>query len=402
MRTAGVQWLTTANSSRDEARWHFGGTDKNSDRFNVLTMKRALITGIAGQDGSYLAELLLEKGYEVHGLVRRAALEDPERRLWRLLAFKRRLRLHAASLENFASVRRVIAQLKPHECYHLAAQSAPFAYSFEDEFCALTADIKGTCHVLSALKDCAPACRFYFAGSSAMFGKVAESPQTEHTPFQPRSAYGISKVAGFDLTRNYRESFGLRGWSGILYDHESPRRGTEFVSRTITSQVARIKLGLARDLKLGDLEAQCDWGHAKEYVDAMWRMLQSDTPDDYVIATGETHSVREFAAAAFAHAGLEWQDFVKVDARLHGPVEAGALLGDAAKARHALGWSAQTKFKDLVAEMVDEDLRMLKGNRFALHFTPREAGAAVIARGVPALGAAPRMRAARRTPPREG
>ena len=365
-------------------------------------MKRTLITGIAGQDGSYLAELLLGQGYEVHGIVRRAAMDDPERRLWRLLAFKRRLRLHAASLENLASIRRVIAQVKPHECYHLAAQSAPFAYSFEDEFSALSADLKGTYHVLSALKDCAPACRFFFAGSCEMFGRAAESPQTERTPFHPRSAYGISKVAGFDLTRNYRDAYGIKAWSAILYDHESPRRGAKFITRTITSQVARIKLGLARDLKLGDLEAQRDWGHAKEYVEAMWRMLQGDKPDDYVIATGETHSVREFAAAAFAHAGLEWQEFVKLDAQSDRPADAVALLGNAAKARCALGWSSTTKFKDLVAEMVDEDVRMLKGRGFALPFTPREARRAVVARGVPALGGAPRMRVARRTPPREG
>jgi GDPmannose 4,6-dehydratase len=322
-------------------------------------MKRALITGITGQDGSYLAEFLLSKEYEVHGIVRRVAMEDPEHRLWRLLPFKHRLQLHAASLESFASIHRVVNEVKPHECYHLAAQSF-VAYSFEDEFSTLNTNINGTHHVLSAIKDCAPECCFYFAGSSEMFGKVAESPQTERTPFHPRSAYGISKVAGFDLTRNYREAYGIRASSGILYNHESPRRGYEFVTRKISSHVARIKLGLARELRLGNLDAKRDWGHAKEYVQAMWMMLQQDVPDDYVISTGETHSVREFVQAAFSHAGLDYVEFVKTDPELHRPAEVELLLGDPSKARRAFGWSSRTKFSDLVAEMVEADIRMLK------------------------------------------
>lgn len=322
-------------------------------------MKRALITGITGQDGSYLAEMLLSKGYEVHGIVRRVAIEDPEHRLWRLLPFKHRLQLHAASLESFASIHRVVNKVKPHECYHLAAQSF-VAYSFEDEFSTLNTNINGTHHVLSAIKDCAPECRFYFAGSSEMFGKVTESPQTERTPFHPRSAYGISKVAGFDLTRNYREAYGIKASSGILYNHESPRRGYEFVTRKITSHVARIKLGLTRELTLGNLDARRDWGHAREYVQAMWMMLQQDVPDDYVISTGETHSVREFVEAAFSHAGLDYRDFVETDPQLHRPAEVELLLGDPSKARRALGWSPKTKFSDLVAEMVEADIRMLK------------------------------------------
>ena len=349
-------------------------------------MKRALITGITGQDGSYLAETLLSKGYEVHGIVRRVAMEDPERRLWRLLPFKERLHLHAASMESFASIYRVVGEVKPHECYHLAAQSF-VAYSFEDEFSTLNININGTHHVLSAVKDCVPACRFYFAGSSEMFGKVAESPQSERTPFHPRSAYGISKVAGFDLTRNYREAYGLKAWSGILYNHESPRRGYEFVTRKITSQVARIKLGLARELRLGNLEAKRDWGHAREYVEAMWLMLQTDLPDDYVIATGETHSVREFVAAAFAYAGLDYEEYVRLDPQFHRPAEVELLLGDPAKARRALGWSCKTRFKDLVAEMVEADLRMLSRtprDRVAvLRVLPGDAQEAV-ARGIPA------------------
>lgn len=323
-------------------------------------MKRALITGITGQDGSYLAELLLEKGYEVHGIVRRVAIEDPEHRLWRIVHFKDRLHLHAASLESLPSIYRVFQAVKPEECYHLAAQSF-VAYSFEDEFSTLNANINGTHYVLAALRDCAPDCRFYFAASSEMFGKVAQVPQTELTPFHPRSAYGISKVAGFDLTRNYREAYGLKASSGILYNHESPRRGFEFVTRKITSHAAKVKLGLAREVRLGNLDARRDWGHAREYVRAMWIMLQQDQPDDYVIATGAQHSVREFAELAFARLGLDYRDHVVVDPQFLRPAEVETLLGDAAKARQKLGWTYAVPFKSLVEEMVDADLARLKG-----------------------------------------
>jgi len=322
-------------------------------------MKRALITGITGQDGSYLAELLLEKGYEVHGLVRRVAIEDPEHRLWRILHLKDRLKLHAASLESLPSIYRVFQAVKPDECYHLAAQSF-VAYSFEDEFSTLNANINGTHHVLAALRDCTPDCRFYFAASSEMFGKAAQVPQTELTPFHPRSAYGISKVAGFHLTRNYRAAYGVKAYSGILYNHESPRRGFEFVTRKITSHAARIKLGLAKELRLGNLESRRDWGHAREYVRAMWLMLQQDEPEDYVIATGEQHSVREFAEAAFSHLGLDYREHVILDSQLLRPADVETLLGDAAKARRTLGWSCQVKFKELVHETVEADLRLLK------------------------------------------
>ena len=325
-------------------------------------MKRALITGITGQDGSYLAELLLEKGYEVHGLVRRVAIEDPEHRLWRILHLKDRLKLHAASLESLPSIYRVFQAVKPDECYHLAAQSF-VAYSFEDEFSTLNANINGTHHVLAALRDCAPNCRFYFAASSEMFGKVAQMPQNELTPFHPRSAYGISKVAGFHLTRNYREAYGVKASSGILYNHESPRRGFEFVTRKITSHAARIKLGLAKELRLGNLESRRDWGHAREYVRAMWLMLQQDEPEDYVIATGEQHSVREFVETAFSRLGLNYHDYVIIDPQLLRPADVETLLGDAAKARRKLGWSCQVKFKELVHEMVEADLRLLTGSQ---------------------------------------
>ena len=318
--------------------------------------KRALITGITGQDGSYLAEFLLEQGYEVHGIVRRIAIEDPAHRLWRILAIKDRLHLHAASLESLPSIYRVFQAVKPDECYHLAAQSF-VSYSFEDEFSTLNANINGTHYVLAALRDCAPACRLYFAASSEMFGKVAEVPQKETTRFHPRSAYGISKVAGFDLTRNYREAYGIRASCGILYNHESPRRGFEFVTRKITSHAARIKLGLIKELKLGNLESKRDWGHAREYVRAMWMMLQQPQAEDYVIATGEQHTVREFAETAFSCLGLDYRDHVTIDPQLLRPAEVETLLGDASKAKRELGWTSKISFKELVAEMVEADMK---------------------------------------------
>jgi len=323
---------------------------------------KAIITGITGQDGSYLAELLLDKGYEVHGIVRRVAIEDPEHRLWRILAIKEHIHLHAASLESYPSIFQILQKVRPNECYHLAAQSF-VSYSFEDEFSTMNTNINGTHYVLAALREAAPACRFYFAGSSEMFGKVAEVPQSERTPFHPRSAYGISKVAGFDLTRNYREAYGMHCSSGILYNHESPRRGYEFVTRKITSHVARIKLGMAKELRLGNLDARRDWGHAKEYVRAMWLMLQQEKPDDFVIGTGEEHSVKEFADAAFSYVGLDYRDHVIIDQNFMRPAEVDILLGDGSKAKERLGWYCTVRFKDLVEEMVEEDLRLLNGAR---------------------------------------
>jgi GDPmannose 4,6-dehydratase len=327
-----------------------------------VAMKTALITGITGQDGSYLAELLLEKGYQVHGIVRRVAMEDPEHRMWRIRHLLDHLELHSASLESYASVFRVLGKIQPDECYHLAAQSF-VSYSFEDEFSTLNTNINGTHYMLAALKDAAPRCRFYFAASSEMFGHVRESPQSELTPFHPRSAYGISKVAGFDLTRNYREAYGMHATSGILYNHESPRRGFEFVTRKITSHVAKIKLGLTKVVALGNLDAKRDWGHAKDYVRAMWLMLQQDVPDDYIIATGETYSVREFAEVAFRHAGLDYHEHVVVDAKFFRPAEVHLLLGDASKARRQLHWRPVYSFRDMVVEMVDEDVARLKSNQ---------------------------------------
>ncbi len=321
-------------------------------------VKRALITGITGQDGSYLAEHLLSLGYEVHGLVRRVALEDPQRRFTRIDHLLERITLHPASLESYPSVFHVIARNEFDECYHLAAQSF-VAESFADGFSTMNTNINGTHYVLAALRELRPNCRFYFAGSSEMFGKVRATPQIETTPFHPRSPYGISKVAGFELTRNYREAYGMYCASGILFNHESPRRGYEFVTRKITSTVARIKAGQATELKLGNLEARRDWGHAKDYVRAMYLMLQQDEPDDYVIATGETHTVQEFCERAFAQAGLEWREYVQVDERFLRPAEVELLIGDAAKARSVLKWQPEYDFAGLVGEMVDADLKSM-------------------------------------------
>jgi len=321
-------------------------------------MKKALITGITGQDGSYLAEFLLSKGYEVHGIVRRVAFEDPEHRLSRIKHLLDKLILHPASLESYASIFNVVEKVKPDECYHLAAQSF-VSYSFEDEFSTINTNINGVHFVLSAIKEKASKCKFYFAASSEMFGLAKETPQNENTPFHPRSPYGISKLAGFELTRNYREAYGLFTCNGILFNHESPRRGFEFVTRKISNTTARIKLGLDKELRLGNLDAKRDWGYAGNYVEAMWLMLQQENPDDYVIATGETHSVKEFAELAFSYIGLNWKDYVVTDKQLYRPTEVYELRGDFSKAKRKLGWEPKVKFEELVKMMVDADLERL-------------------------------------------
>jgi GDPmannose 4,6-dehydratase len=318
--------------------------------------KKALITGITGQDGSYLAEYLFDMGYEVHGIVRRVALEDPGRRVGRIADLLGKVIIHPASLESYPSIFHVVSQFDFDECYHLAAQSF-VAESFADGFSTMNTNINGTHYMLAALRELRPKCRFYFAGSSEMFGKVRETPQRENTPFHPRSPYGISKVAGFDLTRNYREAYGMYCVGGILFNHESPRRGYEFVTRKITSAVAQIKLGLVSELRLGNLEARRDWGHAADYVRAMHLMLQQPEPDDYVVATGETHSVREFCELAFAEAGLNYEEYVKTDERFYRPAEVDLLIGDSTRARNILGWQPKYTFQELVVEMVREDLR---------------------------------------------
>ena len=324
-----------------------------------MVKRKALITGVTGQDGSYLAELLLEKDYEVHAIVRRAALEDPEHRMSRVQHLMNDLKMHSASLESYPSLFRVVQKVLPDETYHLAAQSF-VSYSFEDEFSTLNANINGTHYMLSVVRECVPKSKFYFAASSEMFGKVRDVPQNENTPFHPRSAYGISKCAGFELTRNYREAYGLHATSGILYNHESPRRGFEFVTRKITNTAARIKLGLATQLRLGNLEARRDWGHAKEYVHAMWQMVQQPEPDDYVIATGKTHSVRDFCNLAFGCLGLDYQKYVSIDPQYYRPAEVELLLGDASKAKEKFGWTPKISLEKLVQEMVEAEIERLK------------------------------------------
>ena len=319
--------------------------------------KVALITGITGQDGSYLAELLLSKGYEVHGIVRRVALEDETHRLWRVRKILKDIILHAGSLESYASLFNIILKIKPTEVYHLAAQSY-VGYSFEDEFSTLNININGTHYLLSAVKEFADSkIKFYFAGSSEMFGKVKSIPQNEDTVFNPRSSYGISKVTGYHLTKNYREAYKLHASNGILFNHESPRRGFEFVTRKISHAVARIKNGSKEKLKLGNMKAKRDWGHAKDFVEAMWLMLQRDTPGDYVVGTGEEHSVEEFAQKAFGHVGLNYKDHIVIDQKLIRPAEVDTLLADSSKAKKILKWKPKVSFDDLVIDMVESDLK---------------------------------------------
>jgi len=323
-------------------------------------MKRACISGITGQDGSYLTELLLEHGYEVHGFVRRVALEDPTHRLHRLAHVLDRVTLHSASMESFPSIYKVIAEVQPDEFYHLAAQSF-VAYSFEDAFSTFNVNINGTQFVLESIRQVAPRCKVYFAGSSEMFGKAEETPQTERTRFHPRSPYGVTKVTGHYMAQNYREAYDMFVCSGLLFNHESPRRGFEFVTRKITSHVARIKRGEAVTLPLGNLEARRDWGFAGDYVQAMHLMLQQDEPDDFVIATGRTHSVREFCERAFEHVGLNYKDHVVVDPRLYRPSEVDLLLGDCTKAEKKLGWTPTCDFERLVEMMVEHDVSAISG-----------------------------------------
>jgi GDPmannose 4,6-dehydratase len=316
-----------------------------------MSARRALITGITGQDGSYLAELLLEKGYEVHGMVRRSSNESFER----IAHLSGRIELHQADLLDQISLLSVLRESHPSEVYNLAAQSfVPTSWvqpSLTGEFTAL-----GVTRMLDAIKVVDSEIRFYQASSSEMFGRVRETPQNEATPFHPRSPYGVAKVYGHHITVNYRESFGLFAVSGILFNHESPRRGREFVTRKITEAVAKLKLGLQDELRLGNLDAKRDWGYAPEYVEAMWLMLQQEQPSDYVIGTGEHHSPGELVEIAFDHVGLDPADFVRVDPDLLRPAEVDTLLADPAKAREELGWTAQTRFEELVRIMLEADL----------------------------------------------
>jgi len=322
--------------------------------------KTALITGITGQDGSYLAELLLSKGYKVHGIIRRVALEDETHRLWRIKKISNEITLHAGSLESYARIFNIILKIKPNEIYHLGAQSY-VDYSFEDEFSTFSMNINGTHYMLSAVKELMDSkVKFYFAASSEMFGRVKESPQNENTPFHPRSAYGVSKVTGFHLVKNYREAYKLHASNGILFNHESPRRGFEFVTRKISQGVARIKKGFQKKIKLGNIKSKRDWGHAIDYVNAMWLMLQQENGGDYVIGTGKQHTVEEFAQRAFAHVGLNYKDHVVIDKKFMRPAEVDTLLADYTKAKKILKWKPKITFDDLVIGMVEHDLRHVK------------------------------------------
>jgi GDPmannose 4,6-dehydratase len=325
-------------------------------------MKRVLITGINGQDGSYLAELLLSKGYEVHGVVRRDALEDPGHRLVNITPFQDDISLHAGAMDNHLSIYKIVAAVRPDECYHLASSSF-VSYSFEDESSIVANNFTATHSLLSSIKELVPECRTYFAGSSEMFGDSRITPQNETTPFNPRSIYGISKLAAFHLARNYREHHRMFVAAGILYNHESPRRGFQFVTRKISSTVAKIKLGLANKLELGNMEAKRDWGYAPDYVRAMYTMLQQDVPGDYVVATGQTHTVREFVEIAFSVAGLDYSDYLQINQDYFRPSESITLCGDASRARRALNWAPTKTFEEIVSEMVLADIELFRSKK---------------------------------------
>jgi GDPmannose 4,6-dehydratase len=320
-----------------------------------MSVKRALITGITGQDGSHLAEFLLEKGYEVHGLVRRASSHNGER----LATIRERVTLHTGDLLDQRSLGDVLRECQPQEIYNLAAMSFVGASWVQP---TLTAEVTGlgVTRILEAMREACPEARFYQASSSEMFGKVRETPQNESTPFYPRSPYGVAKAYGHFITVNYRESYNLFACSGILFNHEGPRRGREFVTRKISHGVAAIKLGMAEELRLGNLDASRDWGYTPDYVEAMWLMLQLDEPDDFVVGTGKSHTVREFVDLAFAHAGLGVDDHIRIDPALMRPAEVEHLIADPTKAREVLGWEPRTSFEELVRIMVDADAKRLQ------------------------------------------
>lgn len=322
--------------------------------------KKALITGIAGQDGSYLAEMLLARGYAVHGIVRRTAIEDVGHKLKNIQQILDKVTLHVASLDNVLSLIKTVRDVKPDECYHLAASSF-VSYSFEDEISILNNNVNSTHYLLAALKEFAPSCRFYFAGTSEMFGSVSESPQNEKTPFNPRSIYGVSKVASYHLVKNYRSQYGIFACTGILYNHESPRRGYEFVTRKIVSSAVRIKLGQQDSLALGNLDAYRDWGYAPDYVRAMWLMLQADEPDDYVVATNRTHSVREFVEMVFSRLALNYEQYVQIDSKFFRSSEDIRLCGNPAKAIAELGWRQTRTLEEIAHEMVEAEWSLQKG-----------------------------------------
>ncbi|MEJ6524874.1 MAG: GDP-mannose 4,6-dehydratase [Opitutales bacterium] len=319
-------------------------------------MPKVLITGISGQDGSYLAELLLNQGYEVHGLVRRAALEEPHKKLWRIFPIINDITLHTGSLESHTGLFEVVRNVEPDYIYHLGAMSF-VSYEFEDEYHTLTTNLGSTHTLLSAVQKFIPECKFYFAASSEMFGLSQTAPQSEETPFNPRSVYGISKLAGFHLCKAFRENKGLHTSSGILFNHESPRRGGEYVTQKIVSQAVAIKRGQVKELKLGNLDAKRDWGHAKDYVIAMQKMTELEKADDFVISSGITHSVREFCQKAFACLDLNYRDYVVSDPLFFRPSEKIPLCGDNSKAKKILGWAPTHSFNSIIEEMIEFELK---------------------------------------------
>ncbi len=331
-------------------------------QLHAMKSKKALITGINGQDGSYLAELLLSKGYEVHGIVRREAIEDSSHQLVNIQHLLEQITLHVGSIDNHLFVYKIVDKVHPDECYHLAAASF-VSYALDDEQSVLSSNFNSTHFLLASIKDLASECKFYFAGSSEMFGNAESNPQNEQTKFNPRSIYGISKVACYHLVTNYRRHHNLFACTGILYNHESARRGYEFVTRKITSTVAKIHLGIEDRIVLGNLEARRDWGYSPEYVEAMWRMLNHDTPDDYVIATGELHSVREFLDMAFSVVGLNYERYVQTSEDYFRPDEQIPLVGDYSKAAVVLGWRPRKKLEGIIEEMVLSDIKLLESER---------------------------------------
>lgn len=354
-----------------------------------MKQRRALITGITGQDGGYLVELLDEKGYEVHGSVRRTLAKGSTRRVPTAASLVCPPTLHPVDLESFYDVERLLSEVRFDECYHLAARSFP-GEGLEDGLVTMSTNTNITHYLLAAIRKTQPECRVYFAGSSEMFGSVSNSPQNEETPFKPRNPYGISKVAGYHFCRIYRESYDMFCCCGILFNHESPRRGLEFVTRKVTRAAAGIKLGLANEVRLGNLDARRDWGHAADYVRAMHAMMQLDKPDDFVIATEETHTVRQLAEEAFSYVDLDYRDFVVVDDRLVRPPEAYPLVGDASKARRVLPWEPKYSFTEIVAEMVEADLEGLRAKRAA-------SGDAATGRSSVVRQAAPRIESLKRS-----
>ncbi|MEL7040611.1 MAG: GDP-mannose 4,6-dehydratase [Pseudomonadota bacterium] len=327
-----------------------------------MSSKKALITGITGQDGAYLAQFLLEKGYQVFGLARRSSTKETSLQRLAWLGIQDKVEVRDGDLLDYSGLMRTFAEIQPDEVYNLAAQSF-VTTSWQQPIATTQVTAVGVTNLLEVIRILNPETRFYQASSSEMFGKIQESKQSELTPFYPRSPYAVAKLYGHWITVNYRESFSLHASSGILFNHESPLRGVEFVTRKVTDGVARIKLGLSKQLKLGNIDAKRDWGHARDYVQAMWMMLQQDKPDDYVVATGDTTSVREMCKIAFDHVGLSMEDHLVIDPALFRPAEVDLLLGDPSKARRVLGWSANTQLRDMIEEMVEADLDRLKSGR---------------------------------------